>query len=238
MKINKFYYNDLPDGSYVSSEIPQFVFNSSSGSDWYISELVPRGELNEISGVIAWHTARKDVVVEYGEDEVPMAVVSPFTHPEDPSIYETRRESNFKIVESERAGVTVNTPSGITVLAIAVNRGNGEYVVIDDLGNSTTPTTGTPPVTLDELTGPYHRKITENTPGKVHEWNFTVPNGYSIIGFYYRITVESDVVYPNPSLPVALAGMWLYGLQQFAYDPEEDKALAFSFFDTDTPFDI
>lgn len=239
MKINKFYFKDLPEGSYVSSSIPQFEFNSASGRDWYITDLVPRGESTGTEGLIMFHTKRKDIVVEYGEGEEPTQVVSPWTHHEDPTIYETRIQSNFKLVESERAGVTVNTPSGMVVLAIAVNRGNGEYIFIDDLGNSTTPNSqGGVAFNFSELDGPYLRTVTENTPGKVHEWNFTVPEGYSIIGFYYNFSVEASVTYPNPELPVALAGMWLYGLQQFAYDPDEDKALAFSFFDPETPFDI
>lgn len=239
MKINKFYYKELPDGSYVSSDIPQFEFNSSSGRDWYLTSLVPRGSSTGMEGLIVFHTDRKDLVVEYGENEEVTQVVSPWTHPEDPTIYETRVESNFKLVESERAGVTVNTPSGVVVLAMAVNRGSGEYIWIDDLGNSTTPTDGVASsFSFAELTGPYQRTISENTPGKVHEWDFTVPAGYSIIGFYYYFEVNAGVTYPNPALPVALAGMWLYGTQQFAYDPEKDKALSFSFFNPETPFDI
>lgn len=232
MAISRTYYKELPDAFVAAGNINSFTFNSSSGSDEYYSIPHLDGVTYTTWHPIYFHTNNADMV--YPEDNAPYGFITNYDNRLD--IYQERLEPVLKVVESPNIDGDKVSPSLVQAVAAIINRTTSQFAYLDIDGNMTVAhtTSNTPsPSGLMENGG--SGIVPAQIPGNVLEFNYVIPEGWTLVGFDVRVSASRDALGPTPTRAI-LAGFWLYGTSAYKYDIEKDKPYKLSIFDVDNPF--
>lgn len=228
MAQNKINYVELKGGAFVATEIPVARFNSSSGIDW----VMPRnadGSFTTHESIFMFHNLERENTFE--EIDGPVTFALNDTNNQD--IYSRRVASNCKLVESMSTTADVRTPTKFGIAALAINRNTGQWCYLGSDGSQGTVRANAVEAVITDIDFPATLVMATQAPGTVHEFNYTVPAGWDIVGFHSYFEYVGDL---PPGIKPAIAGFWLYGTSSYVYDPSTDKAQLFSEFNPEMPF--
>lgn len=232
MAIARNYYKELPDAFVATANISGFAFNSNSGVDRYYSIPELEGDTFTVWHPIYFHTSKADSA--YPEDNAPYGFA---TNPDDRlDIYQERLEPVLKVVESPNIDEDKVSPSLVQAVAAIINRTTSQFAFLDIDGNMTTAyTTSNAPSAVELMENGKSGIVPAQIPGNVLEFNYEIPEGWTLVGFDVRVSMSRDVLGPTATRAI-LAGFWLYGTSAYEYDIEKDKPYKLSIFDVDNPF--